>query len=299
MTQQNNPGGAAKNRLFVKITRESLPRVSDKYPFIYLEYGRLEIDDSSVKWIDSEGFTVRLPVAVINCLLLGPGTSVTHEAIKIAAQANCGICWVGEDSLLFYSAGVTPTADSKNLRRQAMLSANPATALQVAKQMLQNRFPAVDLTNKTQQELLGLEGIRVRELYEQKAQEYGVGWKGRRYAPGKFEMSDLTNKILTAANAALYGILCSVVHALGYSPHLGFVHSGSPLPFIYDLADLYKADLCIDLAFYETLQLAGEYNKYAVAAEFRKRALEMDLLKKAATDIEELLGEKNARRYGK
>ena len=287
------------SRLFVRITRESLPRVSDKYPFIYLERGRLEIDDSSIKWIDSEGGVVRLPVATINCLLLGPGTSVTHEAVKVAAQSNCLVCWVGEDSLLFYAGGFAPTADSRNFRRQAKLAMDPDLSLRVARYMMNARFPEVDLASKSLSELKGLEGVRVRELYEQKAQEYGVGWKGRRYTPGKFEMSDLTNQILTAANAALYGILCSVIHSLGYSPLLGFIHSGSPLPFVYDLADLYKAELCVDLAFYETLELAGEYNKYAVADEFRKRVIDVDLLKRAADDIENLLGEKNVGRYSK
>ena len=97
-------------RLFIPITRETLPRVSDKYPFLYLERGRLEIDDSSLKWIDAEGNRVRLPVATIAAILLGPGTSVTHEAVKTAAAANCSLCWVGEDSLLFYAAGHAPPA---------------------------------------------------------------------------------------------------------------------------------------------------------------------------------------------
>ena len=82
----------ASNRLLIKVTRDSLPQVKDKYPFIYLERGRLEIDDASVKWIDSESNVVRLPVATLNCLLLGPGTSITHEAVKVLAQSNCGIC---------------------------------------------------------------------------------------------------------------------------------------------------------------------------------------------------------------
>ncbi|MDA6076182.1 hypothetical protein O0544_02705 [Edwardsiella anguillarum] len=109
-------------RLFVKITRESLPQVKDKYPFIYLERGRLEIDDSSLKWLDAEGQVVRLPVATLNAILLGPGTSLTHEAVKTAAAANCAICWVGEDSLLFYAAGFThrkyaqpPASDAASL----------------------------------------------------------------------------------------------------------------------------------------------------------------------------------------
>ena len=106
-------------------------------------------------------------------------------------------------------------------------------------------------------------------------------------------MSDITNQIMTSANAALYGILCSVVHALGYSPHIGFIHSGSPLPFIYDLADLYKERLCVDLAFSATLEMAGQYNKHKMAAAFRKRVIEMDLLALVPADIEAVLGGKN------
>lgn len=101
---------AAEQRLFVKVTRDSLPQVKDKYPFLYLERGRLEIDDSSIKWIDAENNVVPLPVATLNALLLGPGTSITHEAVKTATAANCSVCWVGEDSLLFYAAGFIPTA---------------------------------------------------------------------------------------------------------------------------------------------------------------------------------------------
>lgn len=278
-------------RLFVKITRDSLPQVKDKYPFIYLERGRLEIDDSSVKWLDSEGNVVRLPIATLNTLLLGPGTSVTHEAVKTAAAANCSICWVGEDSLLFYAAGFQPTSDSRNLRRQMELACNKKASLEVARAMFARRFPDADLEDKSLKEMMGMEGSRVRMLYQDKAQQYGVGWKGRQFTPDRFELSDTTNKILTAANAALYGILCSAIHAMGYSPHIGFIHTGSPLPFIYDLADLYKAELCIDLAFALNKEMAGQYNKHLLAKRFRERVISMDLLSVVSKDITRLLKE--------
>lgn len=277
-------------RLIIKVTRDTLPQIKEKYPFLYLERGRLEIDDSSVKWIDCDANVVRLPIATINTLLLGPGTSVTHEAIKIIAAANCSVCWVGEDSLLFYAAGISPTSDTRNFRKQMQLACDDKKSLEVAKRMMTRRFPDIDLTSKTLDQLKGMEGYRVRELYEHKAQVYGVGWKGRRYEPGKFEMGDITNQILTSANAALYGILCSAIHAMGYSPHIGFIHSGSPLPFVYDMADLYKEHLCIDLAFAMTLEMAGVYNKHKMSNGFRKRVIEMDLLVKIGNDIEEMLG---------
>lgn len=283
-----------KKRLFVKITRHSLPQVKDKYPFIYLERGRLEIDDSSIKWIDCDSHVVPLPVATINTLLLGPGTTITHEAVKAATASNCSICWVGEDSLLFYAAGYTQTADTYHFKHQIKLSADPKKSLEVARRMFAKRFPTADLEGKSLKEMMGSEGHRVRALYETKAQQYKVGWKGRIYTPGKFEFSDLTNSILTSCNAALYGIICSVIHSMGYSPHAGFIHSGSPLPFVYDLSDIYKDHLCIDLAFFLTRELAGNYDKNVVSSYFRERVIEMNLLEKLVKDISYVLGEDHA-----
>ena len=286
----DDPVKEKSNRLIIKVTHDTLPQIKDRYPFLYLERGRLEIDDSSVKWIDSEGEVIRLPIATITTLLLGPGTSVTHEAIKVLAAANCNVCWVGEDSLLFYAVGISPTANTRNLRHQIQVSCNPEKSLEVARRMYARRFPDEDLKGKSLKEMMGMEGYRVRALYEKKADEYGVGWRGRSFTPGKMELSDITNQILTASNAALYGILSSCIYSMGYSPHIGFIHSGIPLPFVYDMADLYKEDLCIDMAFKMTLELAGEYNKYRVSSEFRKRVLDYKLLERIGLDIETMLG---------
>ena len=278
-------------RLLIKVTHDTLPQIKDRYPFIYLERGRLEIDDSSVKWIDSEGHVVRLPIATISTVLLGPGTSITHEAVKVMAAANCTVCWVGEDSLLFYAVGNSPTADTKNFRRQMKIASDSKKSLEVARRMYARRFPEADLEGKKLKEMMGMEGYRVKKLYEAKAEQYGVGWKGRSYVPGKMELSDLTNQILTACNSALYALINSCIYSMGFSPYIGFIHSGSPLPFVYDLADLYKEELCIDLAFKLTLEMAGEYNKYQVLTEFRERVINMKLLEKINPDIEEMLGE--------
>ncbi len=289
MSDVSAPASDKSQRLFIKVTKASLPQVKDKYPFLYLERGRLEIDDSSVKWIDCDGNVVRLPIATINTLLLGPGTTITHEAVKVMSAANCSICWVGEDSLLFYAVGQSPTSDSSNLRSQMLLSADKKKAVEVARRMFARRFPSAELEGKSLKEIMGMEGYRVRQLYEKKAAQYNIGWKGRNYQPGKFEFGDITNRVLTSANAALYGILTSAVYSMGYSPHIGFIHSGSPLPFVYDLADLYKEWLCIDLAFTLTLEMAGKYNKAKMSSGFRKRVIEMDLLAKIGPDIKEIL----------
>lgn len=285
------PTKKPSQRLFIKITRDNLPQIKDRYPYIYLEHGRLEVDDSSIKWIDSQGGVVRIPAALIQALLLGPGTSVTHEAIKVLAAAKCTVMWVGEDSLLFYANGISPTATTRNFLRQLKASSDPIKALAVARRMFARRFPNLDLSTKSLPEMMGMEGVRVRNLYAQKAEQYGLQWKGRRFVPGHFSTSDTTNRILTACNAALYGLLSSAVHSAGYSPYIGFIHSGSPLPFIYDLADLYKADLCIDLAFRLTAERFGQYDKTVVSTAFRQRVLEMKLLEHVVDDIDEMLGD--------
>jgi CRISPR-associated protein Cas1 len=276
-------------RLFVKITHENLPQVKDRYPFIYLERGRLEVDDSSVKWIDCDCNVVRIPCATVNTLLLGPGTTVTHEAIKVLAASNCCVSWVGEDSMLFYAVGQTPTANTTNMREQMILAADSKKATEVARRMFAKRFNGAELVGKSLKEMMGMEGYRVRQIYEKMAIKYQVGWKGRSYQPGKFEMGDVTNQFLTSANAALYGILTSAIYSMGYSPHIGFIHSGSPLPFVYDMADLYKEHLCIDLAFSLTVEVAGRYEKEKISSAFRNRILEIDLLAKIGEDIKSVL----------
>ncbi len=247
------------NRLFIKITNDTLPQVKDRYPFIYLERGRIEVDDSSIKWIDSECNVVRIPIATISTILLGPGTSVTHEAIKVLSAANTNVCWVGEDSLLFYAVGQSPTHDSRLIRKQSFIAANEEKRTIVARRMFERRFPDVDISQSSVKELMGKEGFRVRKLYEEMAEKYKVGWKGRSYVPGSFELSDITNQIITASCSALYALLSSCIVSMGYTPYIGFIHTGSPLPFVYDLADMYKAELCVEFAFSMTLKLCGEY----------------------------------------
>lgn len=250
----------------------------------------MEIDDSSVKWIDCEKNVVRIPAALVAAILLGPGTSVTHEAVKVLASANCTVCWVGSDSFLFYAVGQSPTSNTRNMRTQVELATDAKKRLEVARRMFLYRFPRSEVENRTLSELMAMEGKRVKEIYVGLAKKYGVGWKGRSYTPGNFELSDTTNKIISAANAALYALISSVVYSMGFSPHIGFVHSGNPLPFIYDLADLYKETLSFDLAFYLTHKMAGKYNRHQVIEEFRRRILEMEVLKELPKTIKLILG---------
>ena len=275
-------------RLLIKITRDNLPQVKDRYPFIYLERCRLEVDDSSVKFIDINCNEASIPIATVMTVLLGPGTSITHEAVKALSASNTTVCWTGEDSLLYYATGISPTATTQNIRKQAELSSDTDKRTIVARRMFKTRFPKDSVDNASIQELMGMEGKRVKKIYEEYADKYKVGWTGRSYVPGKFQMSDMTNKILTSANAALYALCTSAIVSMGFSPHLGFVHSGSPLPFVYDIADLYKEYLCIEFAFEMTLKLAGNYDRHVVLDSFRKRVISYGLLERFKPDIDNL-----------
>lgn len=276
-------------KIFFRLTKDLFPLVKDRHPLIYLEYGRIEVDDSSVKWISSQNEVIRLPVALLNTIFIGPGTTITHEAVKVIANSNTSICWIGDQSLKFYAYGIPPTADTRNLYRQVKLAMNESTRLVVARKMFSMRFPNENLNDKSLQALMGMEGNRVRNVYAQKAKQYGLIWEGRKYIPGKQEASDPVNRVLTFANSLFYGIVTSVILACGYSPRIGFIHAGSPLPFVYDIADLYKEYITIDLAFSYVGNKKDIYSRKDIIEEMLGRIVSSSLMEKFSIDIEKIL----------
>jgi CRISPR-associated protein Cas1 len=192
---------------------------------------------------------VRIPVAAISVLLLGPGTSLTHRAVELIGDAGVSIVWVGEHGVRYYANGVPLTHSSQLLMRQAELVSNQRLHLEVVRRMYQIRFPDEDTSNMTTQQLRGREGSRVRRAYREASKAWNLEWNGRNYDPKDFEGGDLVNQALSAGNACLYGLAHAVITALGCSPGLGFIHVGHERSFVYDIADLYKAEITIPIAF--------------------------------------------------
>lgn len=221
----------------------------DRLPPVYIERARLEVENSSLKLSGESGEEIILPVASISAIVLGPGTSVTHSAIKACAESNTPICWTGTDGIRFYSFGTSSTHDNTNARKQAMLISNEQTRLKIARQMFSFRFPDIDVTSKTISELFGMEGSRIRSLYYEMGRKYNVAWCGRNYDVQNFEVSDEINKALSIANTTLYALVTAVVCSMGYLPQLGVIHSSGSLSLVYDIADLYKAETTIPVAF--------------------------------------------------
>jgi CRISPR-associated protein Cas1 len=259
----------------------------DRWTPIYLEHGRLEVDDSSVKWIGADGLLCRLPVATISAILLGPGTTVTHAAMKACADSNTPICWTGEECLRFYAFGLAPNHDNNMPRFHAAAWADKKRRAEIARRMFRMRFPDVDVESRSIKELRGMEGLRVRAFYAEMGLKHGVTWKGRNYNTNNWEMADGINRALSTANASLYALCAAVVCSLGYVPSLGFIHDAGTLPFIYDVADLYKHLTSIPAAFLAVRQNPADDGDL-VRKLLKQRVEEERLLQRMPRDLESL-----------
>lgn len=231
-----------------KANLRSLARYSDSLSHVYLEHAVIEQEDHSIAAFTPEG-RITLPAANLSSVVLGPGTRITHAAIKVLADCGVMVVWTGAEGLRFYASGQSKTRLSQGIEAQARHWANPELHLQVVRKMYQFRFQENLPASLTLQQIRGKEGVRVRDSYQLLAKTYGVSWSGRRYDKSSWADSDPVNQALSAANAALYAIVLAALHSLGYSPSLGFVHTGKQLSFVYDVADLVKTETSIPAAF--------------------------------------------------
>ena len=248
-----------------------LPKIRDSWTYLYAERCVVEQDDKAIALFDDTGKTP-VPCASLSLLMLGPGTKITHAAVKTLAENGCLVAWTGEQAVRFYAQGMGETRSSANLLRQALLHADALQRMKVIRRMYELRFPDPLDPALTLQQIRGKEGIRVRETYARWSRETGVKWDGRAYKQSDWKRATPINRALSAANSCLYGVVHAAIIAAGYSPALGFVHTGKMLSFVYDVADLYKAEVTIPAAFRCTA--AGE-NKL----ESRVRHICRDLIR--------------------
>lgn len=228
-----------------------LPRFSDKLSYLYIEHAIVEQQDTAIAAHKADGKTVSVPAAALAVLMLGPGTTLTHAAVKTLAESNCQVIWLGEHGVRFYAQGLGGARSSKNLLKQAYLSTHETERLKVVVRMYCMRFEEEVEEGLTLQQLRGKEGVRVRQSYADAAKKFGVSWQGRNYKRQKWSHADPINRALSAANSCLYGLCHAAIISGGYSPALGFIHTGKQLSFVYDIADLYKAKFSIPIAFSE------------------------------------------------
>ncbi len=264
-----------------------LPKLRDSLSYIYAERAVVQRYRNAVELVDERG-KVAVPIASLSLLLLGPGTSITHEAVKLLAQNGCSILWVGEDSTRFYAQGTGETRKAYRLIKQASLVSDPQARRRVALAMYAHRFDEKLDPDLSLEQIRGHEGVRVRNTYQIMSRHYGVKWRGRRYDPRNMGASDPINSALSMANALLYGICHAAIVSGGYSPGLGFIHTGKQLSFVLDIADLYKTELTIPIAF-KTVAL-GTDNLYAsIRRRCREEFKKTKLLQRLLPDIDSVL----------
>ncbi|HET6574863.1 MAG TPA: type I-E CRISPR-associated endonuclease Cas1e [Fimbriiglobus sp.] len=264
-----------------------LPRFDDRWSYLYLDYGTLDQDSSGLVFSNKSTITP-LPVNQLSLIMLGPGTTITHAAVKALAGNNCLLAWTGQDGVKLYAHSTGGTFSSRRLIRQAWLVSDPDRRLGVVRRMFAKRFPGVDFTGKSFEQLRGMEGLRVRALYERLASEYGLTWDGRRYDQGDWSAATPANRALSAANACLYGVCHAAIVSAGYSAGLGFVHTGKMLSFVYDVADLYKSALTVPLAFRTAATETGDLERKSRAA-CRETFFKYRLMERLLPDIAEVL----------
>ena len=279
----NKISGAKKAEL------TELPKISDRVSFIYVERAKINRVDSAITILDYRG-TVRLPAAMIGVLLLGPGTDISHRAIELIGDTGTTVIWVGERGVRFYAGGTPLAHSTKYMEKQATLVSNNRTRLDVARKMYEMRFKGEEVSKFTMQQLRGREGARIRKVYRELSKEYKVEWSGREYKVDDYDDGTPVNKALSAANVSLYGVCHSVIAALGMSPGLGFVHTGHDKSFVYDIADLYKAEITIPIAF-KIASEANENDDVGTLARLavRDKMVDGKLLKRIVDDLQFLM----------
>jgi CRISPR-associated protein Cas1 len=223
--------------------------IKERVSLVYVEKGNLDVLDGAFVVVDVNGVRTHIPVGGVSCLMLEPGTRISHAAVALAARVGCLICWIGEAGVRLYSAGQPGGARADRLLYQARLALDEEARLKVVKQMYRMRFGDEPPAKRSVNQLRGIEGARVRAMYKLFAKRFGVPWKFRDYDPDDWDEGDLPNRCLSSATACLYGITESAVLAAGYAPAIGFIHTGKPLSFVYDIADLFKFETVVPVAF--------------------------------------------------
>lgn len=270
-----------------------LPRLKplalkERASLVFLERGQLDVLDGSFVLVDSNGVRTHIPVGGVACIMLEPGIRVSHAAVTLAARAGTLLTWVGEAGVRLYASGQPGGARSDKLLYQAALALDEEARAKVVRRMFAVRFGEEPPSRRSVDQLRGIEGTRVREMYKLLARQYRVPWTRRKYDPREWGSGDLPNRCLSAATACLHGLCEAAILAAGYAPAIGFVHTGKPRSFVYDIADLYKFDTVVPVAF----QVAGKEPaepERDVRLACRDRFRETKLLKRIIPEIEEVL----------
>jgi len=262
--------------------------MKERLSIIFVQYGRLDVKDGAFVVVDRNGVRTHIPVGSVACLMLEPGTRVSHAAVTLASRVGCLLVWVGEGGVRLYSSGQPGGARADRLLYQAKLAIDDSARLKVVRKMYELRFKEKPPEKRSVEQLRGIEGARVKKLYQLLARQYKVKWTRRNYDHNNWGSGDIANRCLSSATACLYGICEAAILAAGYAPAVGFIHTGKPQSFVYDIADVFKFDTVVPAAF--KIAAREPYNpEQAVRLACRDAFRQTRVLKRIIPLIEEVL----------
>jgi len=280
-----------------QVVLKMVDNTKHKISFLYIEKAKIHQSDKSIVVVRCDK-TTYIPVAQLNALLIGCGVSITTEAIKNISDAGCMVFVCGADGGAIYTIGNPHPTKTKNLLRQIEYYSDTKKHLDIARKMYQLRFPDLNMSKFSINQMRGAEGKRMIEAYKQNSEKYNVEWNGRKCEIDDIDECDIVNRSLTYANHLLYNICYAVISVIGFSPAIGFIHTGNDLSFVYDISDLYKTEITLPVAF----QVASKYSQNddilaATRRELRLKIEEYGLMKKIAKDTLELFPHDDSNNY--
>lgn len=262
--------------------------MKDRVSMVFIQYGQIDVLDGAFVVVDQTGVRTHIPVGSVAAIMLEPGTRISHAAVHLAALVGTLLLWIGEGGVRLYASGQPGGARSDRLLYQARLALDDVLRLKVVRRMYEVRFGEAAPARRSVQQLRGIEGARVREMYKLLARQYGVTWQARNYDRKAWDRADIPNRCLSAATSCLYGVTEAAVLAAGYAPAVGFIHTGKPLSFVYDIADLFKFETVVPVAFKVAASTAVDPER-AVRLACRDAFRASNLLARMIPAIEEIL----------
>ena len=255
---------------------------ADRHGLLWLDRGNLSVEDGCLRFVTAGGYLkpgdYQIPHQSVSMILLGPGSTISHDALRLMARHGTLMAAVGDGGVRLYTAPPLGPDRSALARRQAVLWAEPGQRLNIARRMYAWRLGEV-LPHRDIAVLRGIEGARMKETYKITAQRFGIQWRGRRYDRASPEAADLPNQAINHAASAVQAGAAIAVTALSALPQLGFIHEDSDQAFVLDIADLFRDQITLPVAF-GAARKAGESSETMdrivrrdMAAAFRKEAV--------------------------
>lgn len=248
---------------------------ADRHGLLWLEYGKLSVEDGTLHFVAAQSETLNageyaIPYQAVSMILLGPGTSLTQDVLRLCARHGTLIAAVGEGGVKSYTAPPMGQGRSDVARAHAQHWADPKQRLDAARRLYAWRFGRL-LPHRDIETLRGIEGARIKESYKLVAQRFGIDWQGRRYDRDNPNAADLPNQAINHAATLVEAAADIAVASVGALPPLGFIHEDSSNAFTLDIADLYRVEVTLPLAF-GAVKAIQEKKADNLEREVRKRA---------------------------